>query len=198
MQKIEKNSGFTVSALMKKAGALIAEKLEQETSADQNILILAGKGNNGGDGFTAARLLKDRKYRIYLAEGIPAGREALSAYKRISPECLVSEHGLKKAIQEADVIVDAVYGIGYHGSLDESMKKLFQAVNASDAYVISIDINSGCESDTGHCDRNAVHSDVTWALDCWKPFHLLAKVHHQFLKKELLNGSASFRIRSLS
>ncbi len=180
MKSIEKQSGHRTSVLMKMAAEAIAAQLQIDTVKTDRILIIAGKGNNGGDGLSVCRLLKDRKCKVYLAEGKPAGKESLEAFCKLSPSVFIQNSGIRKAIDEADVIIDAVYGFGYHGSLNPEIKKLFKYINAANAKVISIDINSGCEADSGHCDSAAIHSDITYALDCLKPFHLLQKDHQLF------------------
>lgn len=180
MKSIEKQSGHRTSVLMKMAAEAIAKQLLTDTQPADSIFILAGKGNNGGDGLCVCRLLKERKCKVFLAEGKPVSKEAIDAASRLPQSAFVQSAGVRKAIDEADVIIDAVYGFGYHGSLKPEIKKLFKYINASDAKVISIDINSGCEADSGHCDSAAIHSDITYALDCLKPFHLLQKDHQLF------------------
>ncbi|MBR2596177.1 MAG: NAD(P)H-hydrate dehydratase, partial [Solobacterium sp.] len=66
------------------------------------------------------------------------------------------------------------------------MRPLFRTVNQTDKMIISIDINSGCECDSGRCDPDAIRSDLTLALDCYKPFHMLRKHHHMFQAAELI------------
>ncbi|NCB34242.1 MAG: NAD(P)H-hydrate dehydratase, partial [Erysipelotrichia bacterium] len=63
----------------------------------------------------------------------------------------------------------------------------FKEVNEAGINTVSIDINSGCESDSGFCDSDALRSDITLALDCWKPFHMLRKNHQRFKQAKLLS-----------
>jgi hydroxyethylthiazole kinase-like uncharacterized protein yjeF len=192
MKRIEGASGLSVTELMEQAGKACAEDLRHDLTEQHLehacILILCGKGNNGGDGYVMARYLKDDfDVKVCAIEGKPKTEAALENYKKLSRRQFVSITRIKEAITKADLLVDAVYGFSYHGSLQEKIRDLFKAINESDKTVYAIDLNSGCEADTGHCDKHALRSTVTWALDCYKPFHLLKKNHEMFEEVRLLN-----------
>ncbi len=200
MIRIEQSSGKTPGRLMEIAGKAVSEALGKVLREGSSILILAGNGNNGGDGAVVCRMLAGRfSVQIAYVCGEPKTREARAAYRKVDPACIVSVNDLSEALRHADAIIDAVYGFSFHGPLDPEMKKLFRAVNNSGKPVYSIDINSGCEADTGHCDSDAVRSKITYALDCYKPFHLLRKDHQIFHQCELLSlglpheGSSHYR-----
>ena len=179
MRKVEKSSGLSTARLMEKAGAAVFDALTKEMPPNTQALVLCGKGNNGGDGFVLARLLAAAGYAVsvYACEGTPVSKEALAAYHKLPAGCLLKKQKIDAALDNADVIVDAVYGYGYHGALSKEDTQLFAKVNASGKDVFSIDVNSGCEADTGRYDRDAIRSRITYAMDCWKPFHLLRKDH---------------------
>lgn len=188
MIRIEQSSGKTPGRLMEIAGKAVSEALGKVLKEGSSILILAGNGNNGGDGAVVCRMLAGRfSVQIAYVCGEPKTREARAAYRKVDPACIVSVNDLSEALRHADAIIDAVYGFSFHGPLDPEMKKLFRAVNNSGKPVYSIDLNSGCEADTGHCDSDAVRSKITYALDCYKPFHLLRKDHQKFQQCELLS-----------
>ena len=175
MRALEAASGISVSDLMETAGKSAAEAIEKEVSPDTRILILAGNGNNGGDGFVICRYLKAYKCRVCLVDGTPKTPEALANYKLLSKSRIISKRSVRTEIAKADLIIDAVYGFGYHGELKPEIRKIFRLVNESSSRVFSIDINSGCEADTDHHDKDAIISDITFALDCYKPVHMLRK-----------------------
>lgn len=187
MKKIEEDSKVPISKLMKKAGTAVAKEIEQVTNKNDVIFILCGNGNNGGDGFVVADVLKDRNCFVYLVDGAPKTSAAKTAYKKLAKEIIVDEEQFDSYLKKATVIIDAIYGFGYHGKLKDDIKDLCAKVNRSNKPVYSIDINSGCEADSGECDLNAIHSHVTYALDCYKPFHLLRKNHHMFESCKLLS-----------
>ena len=189
MIALERGSGYTGSELMERAGQAVWEDLIRDLVPGSRVLILAGKGNNGGDGFVLARLLSreprtgltapDHQVRVWLAEGLPASREAEEAFARMDPGLVLNlperpEHTgmtFEQALARADLVIDAVYGFSYHGPLREPVRSLFRQVNASGIPVRSIDLNSGSEADSGYADPDALRSRVTWALECRKPVH---------------------------
>ena len=187
MKKTETASGFKSQELMEKAGLACAEKIRQDFPDAENVLILAGKGNNGGDGLVMARILKEKNCRVYLVEGNVKTPEAKHAYRLLSRTMFIKKEEIEQSIRKADLIVDAVYGFSYHGNLNPEVRKLFLMVNHAGVPVVSIDINSGCECDSGYCDVDAIHSEVTYALDCRKPFHAMRRNHRMCERVETLS-----------
>ncbi len=180
MKTIEQSSGYSNAELMDQVGHAIADILKKCCLKTQHILVLCGKGNNGGDGFVIARYMQDFPIKVCLVDGQPKTEEALAAYHALPKKCIVAKSKLNREIEKADIIIDAIYGFGYVGNLKADMKKICQKVNRANAKVFSIDINSGSESDSGHYDFDSIHSDVTFAIDCYKPFHMLRKEHLLF------------------
>jgi NAD(P)H-hydrate epimerase len=187
MKSIEKNSGLSTLELMENAGKKVAEKLRDLYPSDTKLLVLAGKGNNGGDAFVAARYLKDWSIKVCDVDGSPKSREAKLNHDLLKHSVFLSKNKIKQAADWSDVILDGVYGFGYKGELSANISTVFQIINESHKPVISIDINSGCEADTGYCADDAIHSSITLALDCRKPFHMLRKEHHMFEQCETLD-----------
>lgn len=188
MKAIEAASGLPVLELMEQVGTAIAGVLINDIPEGSGILILAGKGNNGGDGFVVARLLaKKYRVRVFLTDGKPVSPEAKKNYRRLPKGCLISRDALEEELKQCDLVLDAVYGFGFHGALNPVIKEIFQLVNQSGKRVYSVDINSGCECDSAECDFDAIRSDVTLAIDCWKPFHLLTKDHGMCKEVRLLD-----------
>ncbi len=188
MKTIESSSGFSVSQLMEKAGSAVADALFSVSDTNDTILFLAGKGNNGGDAFVAARLLaaRERRCRVILLCGDPATEAAAENCRLLPPDMFADPADIDQELAGCDLIVDAVFGFGFRGSLSSELKHIFRKVNAYSDKVFSIDINSGAESDTDCFDSDAIRSAVTYALDCWKPTHMLRKEHRLFKKAELL------------
>lgn len=181
MRQLEASSGFTNAQLMETAGKACADWISSHFSACRNILLLCGKGNNGGDGFVIGRILGSA-FHVTAAcvDGTPATKEAQDAFTLLSCDVLQDPDAILQAAQHTDLLVDCVYGVGFHGALSARMKKLFSSINNMHLHVCSIDINSGAESDSGRYDPDAIRSDVTIALDCYKPFHMLRKDHQLF------------------
>lgn len=181
MRQMEQASGLTSFKLMEKAGTAVALKIYESAPVHCRICILCGRGNNGGDGLVAARLLAPSyQVSVLLADGEPLTKEARREYKKIDAALVLAEKDWRNEVKKADVIIDAVYGYSYHGALNQELADLFDLINDLHKTVYAIDINSGCESDTGHCDPHALHSTMTFALFCRKPFHLMNKEHGMF------------------
>ena len=185
MQKIESLSGFSSLEIMETVSRLIADKIMHAFSRQDSIVVLAGKGNNGGDGYTICKYLKDYTFKILPIDGEPVSNEAIYASKQIDSKYIYSYK--QEYIDQADLIIDAVYGFSYHGELKKNIRDIFRYINQSNKTVYSIDINSGAEADSDYHDLDAIHSTITFALDCYKPFHMLQKEHQLFDTYELID-----------
>ena len=123
--------------------------------------IVVGSGNNGGDGFALAWILKEKGYdcsvftlsqrlsadSAYYAEKAVASGVPVQPFE---PDCLAGY----------DRVVDCLLGTGFQGSVRDNYRQAMEAINGSKARVISVDINSGMNGDTGDCEV-AVQSDLT-------------------------------------
>ena len=185
MKQIEEASGLDVYNLMLRAGTACARQIEKDTEEDSAVLIIAGNGNNGGDGYVIASEL-NRTCRLYAPLGLPKTDAAKKARKLVKKSVFVTAKNFEKALEKADTVVDCVFGFSYHGLLSEDLRTLFVKIAKAGKKVISVDINSGCEADTGHCDKDALHSHITYALDCYKPFHMLKREHGMFRECRLI------------
>ncbi len=159
--------------LMEKAGQAVAEETAKLAgSPPKRLLILAGKGNNGGDGLVAARYLKQKGYTVQVllfSEGQklkadPARNFVENAKLRI-PCRIVGEHfaweTVPQLFQETDVIIDALFGVGLDKELREPYRGLVERVNESKKKVVSVDIPSGLNSDTGEILGTCVKATLT-------------------------------------
>ena len=90
MQKIESLSGFSSLEIMETVSRLIADKIMHAFSRQDSIVVLAGKGNNGGDGYTICKYLKDCTFKILPIDGKPVSNEAIYASKQIDSKYIYS------------------------------------------------------------------------------------------------------------
>lgn len=109
----------------------------------KTVLILCGKGNNGGDGLALARMLMDKCQVLVYCPEIPSAQEAQQQYEmalrlgvKIVTDFIMSQ-------EKPSIIVDCLYGIGFHGELKSQIKSLLDQVNAIDSLKIACDIPSG-------------------------------------------------------
>ena len=131
----ERYSGYPATApeLMERAGAAVAREVLQLFPNAHRVAVVCGGGANGGDGRIAARILRD--------EGLDAVETT--------------------AVEQADVIVDALFGTGFHGEPRADAAATIQRINAAAAPVVSVDVPSGVDASTGEVAGEAVRATVT-------------------------------------
>ncbi|MEM8853904.1 MAG: NAD(P)H-hydrate dehydratase [Pseudomonadota bacterium] len=156
-------SGTPIATLMERAGYAVADAVAAEITFGVTILVVAGPGDNGGDAFVAARVLKQRGFKTRLVDcaggaGGPAARAANAAF---TGERLSFEEGLHA---RADIIIDGLFGGGLVRPLEGDFARLVAAINASAARVFAIDLPSGVDGRTGAVLGTAVnaHRSVTF------------------------------------
>lgn len=165
--------GVPSYALMERAGRIVAEKTtELIGTPPKKVLVLAGKGNNGGDGLVAGRYLHERGYRVEVllfSEGeklkADPARNFVANAKLGIPCRIVGEHFAWETVLEifrdCDVIIDALFGVGLNRDLGEPYLSLIQEVNRSGRKIVSVDIPSGIDSDTGQIHGESIHATMT-------------------------------------
>ena len=165
--------GTSLGALMERAGCAIADQMRSWVPDPAPILILTGSGNNGGDGFVAARLLaaEGAKVTVVLMQGAPASDLAKQAYDKMGRGIeIIMYRTAGGAVDAADVIIDAVFGFSFHGRLPSVMEPLFaRAAENKKAFHISVDIPSGAVCDTGAVEGACFKADLTVTFTAMKP-----------------------------
>ncbi|GIO24322.1 NAD(P)H-hydrate dehydratase [Oceanobacillus sp. J11TS1] len=172
MYKVDRETISTVGLvgkiLMENAGREASREIQKRISKDDKIVVLIGSGNNGGDGFVIARVLSEAGYDLRVIQ--VARNEKITgdaAYHKniyrqfgyqVEP---YHEKTAETALGEADVIIDAMLGIGVRGELRGDVLTVTRQVNHQNAYVISIDIPSGLPAEEGLTDFQAIQADAT-------------------------------------
>ncbi len=183
LEKIAVENGATYFSLMEKAGQNVAKTLIEKMNAKRGdkVSILCGKGNNGGDGFIAGIHLRDFGIdaQIVLVEEDPKTSDAIhalakSAYSKV-PIWRFWEvsNVVYDKIRQSDFIIDAVYGIGFRGELNSKIKNLIEFCNLNNKRILSVDIPSGVECDSGEIFSTAFKSEMTISFSTLKPAHIL-------------------------
>jgi ADP-dependent NAD(P)H-hydrate dehydratase / NAD(P)H-hydrate epimerase len=177
------------SVLMENAGRGVADRIVAATGsvAGKDIVIVCGKGNNGGDGFVVARhlLLRGACVTVLLLAKPSAIKgdarlhlDILLALRRSAGESLrfVScATRFSPPARTPAIIVDAIFGTGFSGAPRGGMASAIRWINASDAFVAAIDIPSGVDGATGHTVGEAVHADLTVTMAAGKVGQYLAR-----------------------
>ncbi len=166
--------GVPSAQLMERAGAAIAEETETllREIGGRSVLAVCGGGNNGGDGWCAARLLAERGFEtaVYtLTEKLSAD----CAAQRAAYENSVRLAGKTPAVvasfpdKKYDVIIDAVFGTGFRGVPEGRFAEAIACMNRSGAKIVSADIPSGLNGDSG-AFAQCVKADITVTIGEWK------------------------------
>lgn len=178
------DSGTPLSELMRNAGAALADAVVEQAQLGSQVCVLAGSGNNGGDGWVAAELLNARGYRVVLATtrapeelraepAASAAKHALDAAPGLQVLVSSDADALTAELAKADVAVDALLGTGFAGNTlrapsDSWIDALNTAHNAG-LFVIAADVPSGVSAQTGRCARPSVQADLTVTMMVSKP-----------------------------
>ncbi len=176
--------GLSFTRLMENAGSACARVIRERFSALENsgkiICVVCGKGKNGGDGFVIARKLTAAGFNAVIVEafGLPTAEDSVLMREKAVETGLVPEYfwgsdAANKAIDTAAVIVDAVFGTGYRYREDGRVREVFERINSASASVVSVDVPSGLESDNGELFGCSVRADITVAISCLKPVHVI-------------------------
>lgn len=159
-------------ALMEAAGRAVADAVSK-VRRGRPVTVVAGPGNNGGDGFVAARILAERRtpMRVLLVggRGTLKGDAALAAARWTGPV----EPAVPEALDPDCVIVDALFGAGLDRDVRGLPRAMIEAMNRCRGPVIAVDLPSGVNGTTGAVMGAAVHATETITFFRAKPGHLL-------------------------
>jgi hydroxyethylthiazole kinase-like uncharacterized protein yjeF len=156
--------GVSRKQLMESSGNAIARAVADLADPGATVTIVAGRGNNGGDAFVAARFLSSYDVRVRLlgrAETITTdiARENWEALQASEYDAEELRDSTAVEFDGPDLLVDAMLGTGISGALREPEATAAAAMNDSEAGVLSVDVPSGLDADTGEVADNAVEPD---------------------------------------
>ncbi len=167
--------GISALTLMQCAAKNATEYIIADISQKSKIVLLCGKGNNGGDGYEIARLLSLKKHSVCVVNVFdtpPTTQEALNCYNAYiqtgSP--IINAQNAKEYILKADVIIDAVFGVGFYGKIDKQSPchEIFELANSVNAFKIAIDTPSGINCENGTVSGIAFKADLTITISLYK------------------------------
>ena len=170
LEKAANDNGLLYIQMMENAGRAAYAELKRRVPALRRLLIVAGKGNNGGDGFVMARVAAKEgvQVRVLLAEGEPKTPDAQTNLALLAETAAEVVHAPEDVRFGADAVVDALYGTGFHGELRPSGAAACALMNEErerGAFVLALDLPSG------EVAEGAVQADATVTFDCTKPLH---------------------------
>ncbi len=164
--------GVAGIALMENAGRSVADAVTARHPPGLGVAVVAGPGNNGGDGFVAARFLAERGYRVrVLLVGDPNRLKddaALAAQRWQGPTAAAAP----AALMPADIVIDAVFGAGLDRPIEGVARAMIEAMNAAPC-VYAVDLPSGINGTTGAVMGLAVNATETVTFFRRKIGHVL-------------------------
>ena len=175
-------AGISPQRLMENAGAAAAKAVAGfYTLPGLRAVVVAGNGNNGGDGFVVARKLKEygAQVAVLLVMGMPATENSnlmLTRLRQANISVLNFYDDPTYAgqlISQADLLIDAIFGIGFHGAADRDLAAIIALMNRSKAEIVALDLPSGVVCDTGKVHGAAVRATRTVTFIGTKPCHFV-------------------------
>jgi len=154
--------------LMETAGRAVAERIREHFPGVSRPLVACGSGNNGGDGFVIARVLREWDARCTPVVLVPAAGSRQSVEARACFEAMVAsgveciepgEKELAPVLARCDAIVDALFGVGLSRPVEGSSAALIERLSASALPIVAVDLPSGLSSDTGEALGVAMRAD---------------------------------------
>jgi NAD(P)H-hydrate epimerase len=173
-QRTIAEAGVPGHVLMERAGTGVATVLERVGGplAGKAVTVLCGKGNNGGDGFVIARLLRQKRAKssvVLLARPADLAGDAKAMYRRFvraagrkAVQACPSAERLRSQLQRSDVVVDALLGTGLSTAVTGIYQTAIEAMNTAGRPVMAVDLPSGIHADTGTALGSAVNA--TWTV----------------------------------
>ncbi|WP_459192494.1 NAD(P)H-hydrate dehydratase [Halosimplex sp. J119] len=177
MAVIDENAaamGVPRKQLMESSGHAVARAVREVAGLGASVRVVAGRGNNGGDAFVAVRFLDDFDVTTTLLgrpENISTAiaRENWAALDAGEYDTDVVRDSAGFDLGDPDVVVDAMLGTGISGDLREPERTAAAAINDSDAAVVSVDVPSGMNAETGELAETAVDADHVVTFHETKP-----------------------------
>ncbi|MBI4531573.1 MAG: NAD(P)H-hydrate dehydratase [Candidatus Latescibacteria bacterium] len=177
--------GILGEVLMERAGKGVAEAVLNDVlkgRKDVRVVVLCGKGNNGGDGFVVARILSQKgvDVRVFLlgARSTIRGDAALNLRKAeevglsiIEVEDDAGIDVIRQEVSGTGCLVDALFGTGIKGGLTGLPAEIIEVVNAAEKPIVAVDLPSGIDADTGRADGAAIRANLTVTFGLTKVGH---------------------------
>jgi hydroxyethylthiazole kinase-like uncharacterized protein yjeF len=165
--------GIAGLTLMENAGKAVAQAVSGRQSAGGRVVVLAGPGNNGGDGFVAARLLAERGYAVTVL--------LIGALDKLKGDAAAAAKAWGRGVAAAkpdelagaDIIIDALFGAGLDRPVSGLAHAMIEAVNGQAAPVVAVDLPSGINGTSGVVMGAAIKAQQTVTFFRKKPGHLL-------------------------
>lgn len=173
MRKIEAQifaAGMPVAALMEKAASLCAQRIQELYPSPHisTVGVLVGPGHNGGDALVIARELYVQGYTVLVYCPITKLKDLTAQHAQYAQNLGISFSETIDSLQNCQVIIDGLFGFGLERSLTGNIASIVERLNSWDKNVVSIDIPSGLNTDTGEVLGIAIKATHSLCLGLWK------------------------------
>ncbi len=159
--------------LMERAGRAVADAVRARFHTGNRVLVVAGPGNNGGDGFVAARLLAASGYQVEVALVGEACRLKGDAARAAKDWTGPTTAAHPNAVEGAHILIDALFGAGLDRPVEGLARAMIESMNAHAAPIVAVDLPSGINGTTGAVMGLAIKAARTITFFRKKPGHLL-------------------------
>ena len=153
MKQLEDNCGIPKAVLMENAGKAVYDVLKEKFSLkDKKILVVSYHGNNGGDGFVAARHLCDDAEVdvLFVGDEKKLKAETLVNFRKMENNEKIQILSLESVdFSDYDIIIDAIFGTGIAGEIKDPLATLISNLSKAKSFKVSVDVPSGINPDTG-------------------------------------------------
>ncbi|MCL4344281.1 MAG: NAD(P)H-hydrate epimerase [Nitrososphaerota archaeon] len=183
MKEIERNAadmGFSTTLMMENAGRSVAQSIWErfEPRVTGKICVVCGSGNNAGDALVAARHLMLTGYNVgvYLVSGKVKGENPQLMQKlaeMLAPA--IKRPPTSEELSDCEIVIDGIFGTGIKGDVAEPFSTVIDKINASNAFIVAVDVPSGLDPDSGKPANHTVVADLTVTFHDAKPGLLSAR-----------------------
>ncbi len=182
-EKTASEKGLSYLQMMDNAGSRAASQIVKDFSelVKGKTVVLCGNGNNGGDGFVVARRFAQKGYAVsvLLVNGAPQSVSAMEMEAKLDGygisvvDTKTQWSFAKKMLDESSLIVDGVFGTGFHGELPAHIREVFSYINRMNKTVVALDLPSGVTADDGKVANDTLRCAATVSFHAYKYAHLL-------------------------
>ena len=170
--------GINLFQLMQRAGTAVFQNIREFYPSARQILVVAGKGNNGGDGYIVAKLAHQAGMTVTVVVNATRSEikgDALQALELLE-QCSVQIFYATQSPQaiaavtafDGDLLLDCIFGIGFRGQLASELIQLISAINDKNCLRVAVDVPSGLDADLGVVNSVAINADLTITFIAYK------------------------------
>lgn len=179
-ERLADENGLSYGRMMENAGTAAFRYLkERHALLQKKCVILAGAGNNAGDGFVIARKMLEEGCVpvVLLCCGEPKSELARANFalytekKGIVIDAAEDPQGAERALSQAGLVIDGIFGTGFRGELAATAAGMVALANAGGAERVALDIPSGMDADSGHAGEVCFRAGLTLSFAAFKPAH---------------------------